>query len=130
LELKLQILRTEIEEKIVDGEFKILNKSLDRLIARGNATGSEWQDVTERALVVFAKKAKTEGKKKENELLIEHLWNHYVIFWIGIIGGGLLCFFGFILWYKKVQKPSDLLMNMLISKHQDKELTEEGQKEE
>lgn len=126
-ELELQILRTETEEKIIAEEWKILNKNLDRLIERGKTTESEWRDVIERALVVITKDIQTKGKKKENDLLNKQLTKHYAILWIGIIGGILLCSFGFFFWYNRIQKPNDLLMNILINKHQARNVIEKNE---
>ena len=39
-ELKLQILRTETEEKVVDQEMRMMGKSLDRLLEKEKIFGS------------------------------------------------------------------------------------------
>ena len=66
--------------------------------------------------LIEIKRAELEGKTKENGELIEDLKSYLIFLVAGGMLGLLFCFFGFVLWYKVVQRPSDLLLKAQVER--------------
>lgn len=118
-EIKFQIIGLETDERIIKTEITELTKELDNLSERMAAENTialqEVKDFQKRHLAIAHQKTRFEGKRRENELLIEQLNNHFKVFWVGIVGGLLVSIVGFWLWYKRIQKPAETLMAKRIA---------------
>lgn len=118
IELELQIIRNATEEKILQIEQRQVLDKVNRMKAkkdRGELTEKEFEQTVRDTKDPFIQGERVVGKSKEISLLYQQLSDSIYSLYVGLYGGLVMTFFGFVMWYFKVQRHSDAIMKKRAS---------------
>ena len=119
---------SELSFKIAEGkgEMAVLKVYIDELPKEINSTevvtkpksvnDENSKELSKQRHEYLIKDAQLKAKVEILTVLLEDIEFHHKVFAVGAFIGGFMSYFGFLLWYRRVQKPNDmLLLNQLES---------------
>ena len=118
IELELQVLRNATEERILRIEQTQLLDRVNRMKAkkdRGELSDEEFEQTVRDTKDPFIQGERVLGKANETALLYRRFADYLYFLYAGLYGGLIMTFFGFVMWYFKIQRPSDAIMKKRAS---------------
>jgi hypothetical protein len=115
-EIKLKLVEVETQTEVLGIETDNLKKDIEHSLNESKLHFQDLENDRKRMSELQIKSVELKGRTKLVRELMEDLRSYLIFLVVGGMLGLLFCFFGFVLWYKLVQRPSDLLLKAQVER--------------